>query len=403
MNNLGSVYISAGKFDQALPLLEEALNRSKAELAPDHPGTLFCMSNLGMMYLKVGKLDLAVPLLEETLELTSTKVGRDDPQTLTCMGNLAAAYRGNQQLEQGTAVGRRNAQAHEGQARPGPSRHASEHEQPRGSLPRVTQVRPRPAAARRDARAPEGQARPGPPPHASEHEQSCRGILVDGTTRQVASLCSRRLLKRTGVEAGKGPPVHAHLRGEPGRELPGRRPTQGSDSAARRSPPSREKASRDSICRSLANRRLCSGRREPKLANLLKEWLTEARQNVVPNESPQLAQELASLSLMLLHAKAFPEAEPLLRECLAIRQRTQPDVWSTSNTPVHARRRTLGQKKYAEAEPLLLAGYGGMKQREKTIPADGWNRLTEALERLVTLFLATNKPDDAAKWRQGIG
>src|SRR5262249_21360682 len=27
----------------------------------------------------------------------------------------------------------------------------------------------------------------------------------------------------------------------------------------------------------------------------------------------------------------------------------------------------LGQKKYADAEPLLLAGYEGMKQREKTI------------------------------------
>ena len=28
----------------------------------------------------------------------------------------------------------------------------------------------------------------------------------------------------------------------------------------------------------------------------------------------------------------------------------------------------LGQKKYAEAEPLLLAGYEGTKQREATIP-----------------------------------
>ena len=46
----------------------------------------------------------------------------------------------------------------------------------------------------------------------------------------------------------------------------------------------------------------------------------------------------------------------------------------------------LGQKKYAEAEPLLLAGYEGMKQREKTIPALGNIRLPEALERLVDLY-----------------
>ena len=42
----------------------------------------------------------------------------------------------------------------------------------------------------------------------------------------------------------------------------------------------------------------------------------------------------------------------------------------------------LGQKKYAEAEPLLLAGYEGMKQREAKIPPEGKVRLTEALERL---------------------
>ena len=60
----------------------------------------------------------------------------------------------------------------------------------------------------------------------------------------------------------------------------------------------------------------------------------------------------------------------------------------------------LGQKKYAEAEPLLIAGYEGMKQREATIPPQGKDRLTEALERLVQLYEATDKPDEAAEWRK---
>jgi hypothetical protein len=60
----------------------------------------------------------------------------------------------------------------------------------------------------------------------------------------------------------------------------------------------------------------------------------------------------------------------------------------------------LGQKKYAEAEPLLIAGYEGMKQREATIPPEGKPRVTEALERVVQLYEATNKPDEAAKWRK---
>ncbi len=60
----------------------------------------------------------------------------------------------------------------------------------------------------------------------------------------------------------------------------------------------------------------------------------------------------------------------------------------------------LGQKKYADAEPLLLAGYEGMKQREKTIPPPGKVRIPEAVERLVQLYEAMDKKDDAAKWRK---
>ena len=60
----------------------------------------------------------------------------------------------------------------------------------------------------------------------------------------------------------------------------------------------------------------------------------------------------------------------------------------------------LGQKKYAEAEPLLLQGYEGMKQREAQIPQAGKVRLAEATERLVRLYEATNQPENARTWRE---
>ncbi|HEV8058777.1 MAG TPA: hypothetical protein VGP68_02835 [Gemmataceae bacterium] len=41
-----------------------------------------------------------------------------------------------------------------------------------------------------------------------------------------------------------------------------------------------------------------------------------------------------------------------------------------------------------------------MKQREKTIPPQARVRIPEANERLVQLFEATGKKDDAAKWRK---
>jgi len=42
----------------------------------------------------------------------------------------------------------------------------------------------------------------------------------------------------------------------------------------------------------------------------------------------------------------------------------------------------LGQGKYAEAEPLILSGYEGLKSREATILPQGRSRLPEAAERV---------------------
>ena len=97
-----------------------------------------------------------------------------------------------------------------------------------------------------------------------------------------------------------------------------------------------------------------------KFAALLQEQLTEARQ-VLPKDSPQLAGLLARISTGLLDRKQWVEAEPPLRECLAIRAKREPDAWSTFNTKSMLGGALFGMKKYDEAEPLLVSGYEGMK------------------------------------------
>ncbi len=101
----------------------------------------------------------------------------------------------------------------------------------------------------------------------------------------------------------------------------------------------------------------------PSLAPL-QQQLPEARK-ALPKDSPQLAGLLAQIGLGLLEQKKWTEAESFLRECLAIREKTQPDVWSTFNTKSTLGGALLGQKKYADAEPLLLTGYEEMKQRKR--------------------------------------
>ncbi len=107
-----------------------------------------------------------------------------------------------------------------------------------------------------------------------------------------------------------------------------------------------------------------------------------------------------SLGRCLLHTGKPADAEPILRQCLAIREKTQPDNWTTFDTKALLGAALLGQKKYPDAEPLLLAGYEGMKQREKTMPTGDKDRLPEAADRLVHLYDATGKKDEAAKWRK---
>ena len=60
----------------------------------------------------------------------------------------------------------------------------------------------------------------------------------------------------------------------------------------------------------------------------------------------------------------------------------------------------LGQEKYSAAEPLLVQGYEGLKQRSAQIPANYKRLLTDALDRLIQLYEAWEKPDQVARWRE---
>ena len=62
----------------------------------------------------------------------------------------------------------------------------------------------------------------------------------------------------------------------------------------------------------------------------------------------------------------------------------------------------MGQKNYAEAEPLLLQSYQGLQQRQASLPPilNAPRRITESLERLVQLYDAWGKPTQAAEWKK---
>ncbi len=135
---------------------------------------------------------------------------------------------------------------------------------------------------------------------------------------------------------------------------------------------------------------------EPLWRELAKFWKEKAG-----DVSPQYAAELHPLGANLVAQNKYADAELLLRECLVIRKRKEPDAWGTFCTKSVLGGSLLSQKKYAEAEPLLLAGHEGLKQVEaKTPQRDADRRLRESLERLVQLYESTGDKNKAAEWQK---
>jgi tetratricopeptide (TPR) repeat protein len=115
--------------------------------------------------------------------------------------------------------------------------------------------------------------------------------------------------------------------------------------------------------------------------------------------SPAVAGLLDRASVDLLRFGQYAVAEGYLHECLEIRERKESDAWTTFNTRSMLGGALLGQKKYADAEPLLVKGYEGLKAREKAIPPQAATRIPEALDLLIEFYTAAKKPDEVKKYR----
>ncbi len=130
-----------------------------------------------------------------------------------------------------------------------------------------------------------------------------------------------------------------------------------------------------------------------------RKWLAAVRKRDGP-DSAAYGIELAKQGEDMLRHGRQKEAEPILVECVAILQKKQPESPTTIPRPIIARRRLLAQQKYAEAEPLLVQGYEGLKAREGQIsPLYARYRIGEAGERVVRLYEAWGRAEKAAEWR----
>ena len=359
MGNLAAGYRAAGKLDLALPLYEETLKVRMAKLGREHPDTLTSMNNLAEVYRTAGKLDLALPLFEETLKLTKAKLGLEHPHTLMSMGNLAAGYRAAGQLQLALPLYEETFKLTK--AKLGP-----EHPDTLTSMNNLA-VGYR-AAGKFDLALP-------------LFDESLKLTKAKLGPEHPHTLMGMNNLAAGYRDAGK-PDLALPLFEE---TLQFRKAKLGLDHP-------------DTLM-TMNNLAIvyCEAKASEKAMPLFAEYVDRQRQRMKPGD-PKFAAVLLNSAERMQGAGKFADAEKYLRECAGLYQKSAS--WFKFHVESRLGGALAGQKKYPDAEPLLLKGYEGMKSREKAIPLASKKRLPEAAERLVQLYEATDRKDEAERWRK---
>jgi serine/threonine protein kinase/tetratricopeptide (TPR) repeat protein len=131
---------------------------------------------------------------------------------------------------------------------------------------------------------------------------------------------------------------------------------------------------------------------------LLPKWREQALA-VYADKDLEHATALATLGASLIQARAFAEAETLLRLCLRLRERNDPTSVATNSTRARLGAALLGQKNFREAELLLVRAYGALKEREEALSPPDKTLIPETLEWLIELHTTTSKPTEVSKWQ----
>jgi serine/threonine protein kinase/tetratricopeptide (TPR) repeat protein len=126
-------------------------------------------------------------------------------------------------------------------------------------------------------------------------------------------------------------------------------------------------------------------------------------------DGPKLADFLAQTAIKIWESKYLPDAERLLRECLELRIKNQPNEWPRFQTESLLGRVLLSRLATAsppdvsdlrrQSESLLVSGYEGLLAWEATSNAEEAGRIPNALDALIELYTLLEQPQDVEKYR----
>jgi tetratricopeptide (TPR) repeat protein len=363
-NHLASAYLAAGRTAEAITLLAGVLKAQESKLGPDHPDTLTSRNNLASAYLAAGRTAEGIRMDEETLKLLETKFGSDHPDTLGSRVILADLYSITGRTAEAIAL--YESMLRSRQSKLGPDHPDTLNSRDTLAAAYLTTGRTAEAVGMLELTLKLLERKLGPDDPQTLISRFNLAVAYEGAGRTVVAFemleAMRPVLART---LG---PVHPYS-------------LLATDSLA-------------STYESLG--------RWAEAETLRRDALARRRKTDRP-DNPFLALGLAGLGWNLHSQQKWSASEAVFRESLAIRVKPIFNEWSRFNTMSRLGGALLGQGRYAEAEPLVVAGYEGMKAREAKIPAPPKRFLAEAAVRVVRLYEAWGKTAEATAWKSRLG
>jgi serine/threonine protein kinase/tetratricopeptide (TPR) repeat protein len=360
MSSLSNAYHHAGRLSEAIPLFEQTIVHMDRVLGPTHLHTLATRNNLAGTYQEAGRIDDAILLHTQVVEAMKAKVGLDDINTLSCVNNLANDYRNAGRPAEALALHEDTLKRMRATLRPNHPNLLNCMSNLAIDYSDVGQIAE--SIALQEEALYRKRENPGP-----EHPDTLRtrdslalayqraGRLADAISLEEETL---KLAQR------KMSPNHHHTLG---------------------------------FMSNLAEM-YCDANRLADAIPLQVEALSIARTKLGPDHSDTLSC-MNRLTRAYLDARRWTDAESTARECLKRREAKKPDDWLRYDTMSQLGAALAGERKYDEAEPLLIRGYDGIKAREGKIPAPRKKELSAARARVAALYDALGKPEKAASWR----
>jgi tetratricopeptide (TPR) repeat protein len=359
-DTLGQTYYYLGEPALAIQQYQQALATRRQVLGADHADTLGSMNNLAMAYLDTGRLAEALPLFEEAMKRCRAKLGPDDPLTLVSMGNLAHAYGDAGRLADALPIHEETLKRLE--ARLGPDH-----------MHTLTELNNLANAYRSAGRL--GEALP----LFEQTLERLRRTVGPSHPTTLLSMINLALAYRDAGRFADAIPLQAEA-------------VKLSETQLGTDHPDTLYAM-DGLAMTYEQ-----ARRFADALPLRQETLKRRRSKLGPDDPNTLA-SMNNLARDYLDVKPS-EAEPLMRESLALHDKKFPDDWSTFETRSLLGASLMSQKKYAEAEPFLIQGYEGLTARAAKIPASSQKVVPEALGRVGQLYDDWGKKDKAQEWRK---